>query len=117
MGSSHSGEIESNMKGGTNEEMRLLDHLLQPFAEGNDNGGGAKGNAGDFILDFFDTREDEAKFVKNAETASKEEEKVIRIDASKRDRKSVDKIMGELSVKEKKKKPKGDELLDLMDKT
>lgn len=107
-GSSYSGGGTSSSKDAlVKEELQLLSHLIRPATESE------KTN---FSLSLFDDDEDEENFVVAAKEGNKNGGQVIKIDASKRDKKSVDKIMSDLSVKDTKpKKSKGEDMLDLMD--
>ena len=97
---------------GLNQELTLLAKLLRPDASD------AKGKS-DFVLSLFENESEESQFVTLNEQAAKEQQEmnVVKIDASKRDTHELNKLVGDMDMKDKKKKKKakGDELLELMD--
>jgi hypothetical protein len=97
---------------GLNQELSLLAKLLRPEASD------AKGKS-DFVLSLFENESEESQFVTQNERAAKEQQEmnVVKIDASKRDTHELNKLVGDMDVKDKKKKKKakGDEFLELMD--
>lgn len=94
---------------GINQELSLLAKLLRPESN-------AKS---DFVLSLFENESEESQFVTQNEQAAKEQQEmnVVKIDASKRDTHELNKLVGDMDMKDKKKKKKakGDELLELMD--
>lgn len=92
------------------DELKLLSHLIQSDAKK------SKTDKGDFALSLFETEEDEVAFVEEAKKSAADDDKVVRIDASKRDKRSIEKMIGDMGVKERKpRKDKGQDILDMMD--
>lgn len=90
------------------DELNLLSHLIRTELK--------KATKGDFALSFFENEGDEVAFVEEAKKSAEEDEKVVRIDASKRDKRSIEKMIGDMGVKERKaRKDKGQDMLDMMD--
>lgn len=94
------------------DELNLLSHLISS------DGKKGKGDKGDFALSLFENEEDEVAFVEEAKKGGGDDDdaKVVRIDASKRDKRSIEKMIGDMGVKERKaRKDKGQDMLDMMD--
>uniref|UniRef100_A0A914VVS4 Protein OSCP1 n=1 Tax=Plectus sambesii TaxID=2011161 RepID=A0A914VVS4_9BILA len=109
VGSSAAGD-ETSKESDAKDELNLLSHLIQSNAKK------GKADKGDFALSLFETEEDEVAFVEEAKKGAADDDKVVRIDASKRDKRSMEKMIGDMGVKERKpRKDKGQDILDMMD--